>query len=544
MKPTISIIGGAGKMGQLMKKVFTKHGIRVYIIGRTTKQKTRMLKSSHAILFSVPLSEFQTALRGLPQKPLHNKLLVDCSSLVLANKKLLEKHSKNVAFLHCLFGPDVGNLHEQRIIVSPNNNMPPIFHRLLNALHKERANIIYATHAQHDKMMALVQALSHHSAIALAKTLHESGATRKELDDFATLTFSLYTALIERIAEQPAEVWAGIQFYNPLFIPLLGQYQKNIKELGRIIQQKNQKAFQNVFEEIRSFWHQKEPKAFFATLRETKHDFSATHVAVLGPQGTFSHEALIVWRPECKPAFFDTISEAFDAIHSGKLRQALLPLENSLEGTVRETIDGLYRHKTLKIIGEVVLPVKQCLAGYDARVSPHNIKYIYSHPQALSQCRKHLAAHYPRTIHMLTPSTAMAFKKIKNEARLDAFAVGPALAAEIYGLSVVARDIQDKPNNKTLFVAIAKKPPQYPATMPYLFLTIHPRKDRPGLLYDILGVFKKGGINLSKIESRPSQEKLGSYIFYLKADLSSNDRRRSAVIQSLRRFGAVTILSI
>ena len=544
MKPTISIVGGEGKMGQLMKKVFTKHGIRVYIIGRTTKQKTRMLNSSHAIFFSVPLREFKTALHDLPKKPLYNKLLVDCSSLVLTNKKLLETYSKNVAFLHCLFGPDVDSLRDQRIIMSSQNNVPKIFHQLLAAMSSERAIITTATHDAHDKMMASVQALSHHSAIALAKTLQEIGATRKDLDDFSTLTFSLSTALIERIAEQPAELWAGIQFYNPLFAPILERYQKNIRALGRVVQQKDRKAFQNIFEEIRLFWHRKEPKTFFTALRNTKHQFDSARVAILGPAGTFSHEALMTLNPALKPEFFETIYEALVAVHSGALHRALLPLENSLEGTVRETIDGLYRYKNVKIIGDVALPIKQCIAGYNHQIAPREITHIYSHPQALSQCRKYLTTHYPHATHILTPSTAAAFKKIKDVARLDALAIGPAIAAKMYGLPVIAYNIQDKSNNKTLFVVISKKTKRASVILPYLFLAIHPRRDYPGLLYDVLGIFKQKGINLSKIESRPSQEKLGSYIFYFKADVASNDWRRNAIIQSLRRFGSVTLLSI
>jgi prephenate dehydratase len=120
-----------------------------------------------------------------------------------------------------------------------------------------------------------------------------------------------------------------------------------------------------------------------------------------------------------------------------------------------------------------------------------------------------------------TPSTASAFEKIKGEGLVDSIAIGPKIAAEIYGLKVIKEDVQDEGNNETSFVVI-KRESSESSSADKTTIVVNPKVDRPGLLYDILEVFKGKGVNLSKIESRPSRDKLGSYIFYLTLDIGEN----------------------
>jgi len=200
---TVSVVGGEGKMGKLIAHTLSQQGMRVHSIGRNTKNKKQNIASSHAVLFSVPLLTLKKTLRALHKKELANKLLVDCSSLVLVNKSILKKYSKNTAFIHCLFGPNIDNLNGKGIVALKQEKKVDIaFEALLDAFTKQGARIVRATHKEHDEIMAHVQALSQFNAIALAKTLQESGVTRSTLDDFSTLTFSLSAALIERITEQ------------------------------------------------------------------------------------------------------------------------------------------------------------------------------------------------------------------------------------------------------------------------------------------------------------------------------------------------------
>ncbi|MDD5152555.1 MAG: prephenate dehydratase [Candidatus Pacebacteria bacterium] len=262
---------------------------------------------------------------------------------------------------------------------------------------------------------------------------------------------------------------------------------------------------------------------------------------VLGPEGSYSHEASIQYDKNIRPIFFDTIGGIIDAIANGKLSQAILPLENSIHGTVLETLDGIF-HNKLKIIEESIVDIRHALAGVERIVSPKNIDFIYSHSQALAQSARYLKKHYPKAKLVLTESTSASFKKIKDEQLKNALAIGPKLGAKIYNLNILAEDIQDEKNNQTRF-AIVSKVSKTKKILPYILLVIAPTKDRPGLLYDILAVFKDNNVNLAKLESRPTRNKLGSYIFYIKAEISGKDKKAKGILKKLNKFGKVTVMT-
>ncbi len=257
-------------------------------------------------------------------------------------------------------------------------------------------------------------------------------------------------------------------------------------------------------------------------------------IAVLGPKGSYSEQALCAYNPAAHPLFYKSIPDIIDAIAKGKVREALLPYENSIQGTVLETLDGIYRRR-LHITTEITVPIEQVIAGN----SRSKIVTIYSHPQALAQCARYLRKHYPRATQVETLSTAAAFALAKKQGK--GLAIGSAFAARTYGLNVLASSIQDVKNNRTLFVVVKKRlSKQRPS---FTLLGIHPKTDRPGILHDILGVFKKYKINLLKLESRPSRERLGEYIFYIKAELAADDVRQSKVLKALSMYGSVTLLT-
>ena len=264
-------------------------------------------------------------------------------------------------------------------------------------------------------------------------------------------------------------------------------------------------------------------------------------IGLLGPPGTFSQQATFQYDKTLQPVFFETISDIVNAVANNDVQEAILPFENSIEGTVRETLDGIYR-ENLKITDEMAVDIKHCIAGIDRRIPLCDIEYIYSHQQALAQCRGYIQKYYPRAKLVLTPSTSAAFQKVKNEGLINARAIGPRIAADIYKLSIIDENIQDKQTNKTLFVIVSKNPKK-PSKLKSTLLVIDPNKDKPGLLYAILGIFAKKRINLSKIESRPSQNNLGEYVFYLKADITKNNKAFNNIIEELETIGKTTIIT-
>ena len=178
-------------------------------------------------------------------------------------------------------------------------------------------------------------------------------------------------------------------------------------------------------------------------------------IGYLGPAGTFSEQAALLYVQGCPGELtpFGDVPELIMAVQSGALHCAVVPIENVLEGTVNITIDILAHETDLKIVGEQVLPVHQCLiAPYG--VKPDDIDRIVSHPQALAQCRHFLHAHFPRIPVYSVNSTAAGAMEVKKSS-LPMAAVANRRAAEIFGLNVLMENIEDKPNNCTRFVVLS-----------------------------------------------------------------------------------------
>lgn len=244
-------------------------------------------------------------------------------------------------------------------------------------------------------------------------------------------------------------------------------------------------------------------------------------VGYLGPQGTFTERAAILFSREY-PAHllsFSTIPQALSAVDKGEIELGIVPVENSIEGTVTITLDMLAHELDLFINGEIVLDIKHYLLVSQDNCRP--IKKIYSHPQALAQCRKYLAKHYPWAELVTTNSTAEAVQRVKDE-REGLAAIGSVWAGERYGLKVLDANISDNEINQTRFLIIGKK--NYALTNPTkTSLSLALKENKPGELYNILGIFAREQIDLSKIESRPAKDELGNYIFFLdcKTDIAT-----------------------
>lgn len=288
---------------------------------------------------------------------------------------------------------------------------------------------------------------------------------------------------------------------------------------------------------------------------KTKQNKTKKTIAVLGPAGSYSEQAAFQYDKNCKPEYFDTISEIIDELSTGIIDMAILPMENSVQGTVLETLDGIY-YNNLKIFDETVLDIRHSIAGLSDLVArgnrkgvankeeiADNIRFIYSHPQSLGQCAKYLKKNFPKAKLIPITSNSAAFKKIKEEKLIDALAVGPKICADIYGLSIVEEGIQDVSNNQTLFVVVSGSKTSQKSKLGHVLMVLAPGKDRPGLLFDMLHAFKKKNINLLKLESRPSRNKLGSYIFYVKAEVTGRDKKLAEIINELKEIGLVTVLT-
>ncbi len=253
-------------------------------------------------------------------------------------------------------------------------------------------------------------------------------------------------------------------------------------------------------------------------------------VAFQGEPGAYSQQAALGFfgaGVETLPQ--ESLEEVFLAVERGEASNGMVPVENSLEGSISRTYD-LLLDSPLKVCGEFNLRVSHCLIG-NPEVTLDRVKTVYSHPQALGQCQAFLRHLGCKAIPAM--DTAGSVKKLKDEGLLDAAAIGSARAAEIYGMKVLTRAIEDAPNNYTRFFALAKE--DAAPTGDDKTSLVFSVKDRPGSLFDFLRELADRGINLSKIESRPTRRKPWEYNFYLDFGGHRLDPRVQEVLKALEQ---------
>lgn len=231
-------------------------------------------------------------------------------------------------------------------------------------------------------------------------------------------------------------------------------------------------------------------------------------IGVLGPEGSFSEKAAKQWNGKAQLRYFDDIAGTVDALQQGKVDYSIVPIENSLDGSISLTLDLLMEYQ-LKITGEVIVQINHHLMS---KGSMQDIKVIMSIPQALSQCRKFIRKNFKNVEVRPALSTSHA-AKLASE-RESIAAIASRESANIYGLGILAENIQDMNENYTRFIVIGKTAP--PATgNDKTSIIVYLEKNRPGALYEILGEFACRGIDLTKIESRPAKKTLGDYLFHI-----------------------------
>lgn len=257
------------------------------------------------------------------------------------------------------------------------------------------------------------------------------------------------------------------------------------------------------------------------------------NVGYLGPRGTFTEQAArrifagqdVHWIP------YRTIPEILFDVEKGAIERGVVPIENAIEGSVALTLDVLVHEVDVPITAEYVLPVAHCLlVKPGAKIEA--IRSVHSHPQALAQCRQSLDKVLPGAVQRAATSTAEAAQLVAESDGTMA-AIGTSLAASLYGLEIAATDLQDYGGNATRFVAVGRKSPDRSGhdktSIVFAFGT-----DKPGNLYGVLKVFAQAHINLTKLESRPAKQSLGSYIFLVDMEGHTSDPAVAKALDEVR----------
>jgi prephenate dehydratase len=257
-------------------------------------------------------------------------------------------------------------------------------------------------------------------------------------------------------------------------------------------------------------------------------------VAFQGEPGAYSEDACFKYfgkGVQTKP--FPDFQMVFDSVERDKVTHAVVPVENSIEGSVAQVNDLLLDHD-LTISGEAVVPVKHYLMGYDD-ATLESIKEVMSHPQALGQCRKFLN-NYPDWVITPAYDTAGSARIVSEAKRVDVAAIASKRAASVYGLKILKEDIQSETANFTRFFVLEKNP--QPVQGADKTSIVFATKNVPGALHKCLGEFASRGVNLTKLESRPRRNKPWVYVFYADLDCSIDDASCHAAIGGLLKTGA------
>nr|WP_153736837.1 prephenate dehydratase [Aquibacillus halophilus] len=263
----------------------------------------------------------------------------------------------------------------------------------------------------------------------------------------------------------------------------------------------------------------------------------------MGPRGTFTKVAVdAIFNGENKQSY-TTIPECIDAVEQGEVKFSVVPLENAIEGSVNLTIDYLIQKKLLKIISEIVVPIRQHLMVHPLNQSNwKEINFVYSHSHAIAQCHHFLHSEMQEVRAEYMTSTGAAAKFVSDNPELKIGAIANQLAAEEYGLSIVQKDIHDFTNNHTRFVVLHKDNYELESKKMEIkghktTLIVSLGSDQAGALHQVLSVFAWRRLNLSKIESRPMKTGLGNYFFLIDVEEKMDDVHIPNAIAELESLG-------
>ncbi|MDS0281884.1 prephenate dehydratase [Haloarcula onubensis] len=246
----------------------------------------------------------------------------------------------------------------------------------------------------------------------------------------------------------------------------------------------------------------------------------------LGPSGTYSHRAARAVADDGDIEFAESMTAIVEAVADGEADRGVVPVENSIEGSVTESLDA-FTDYDVAVVREIITPIRHALLAQDERFS-----LVASHAQALAQCRGWLEEQYPGVDVEAVASTARGVERAREDP--DVAAIGhPDNAGD--GLQLLAEDIQDQSSNATRFVAVAPASERAAAGGKTSFI-IYPNADYPGLLLELLEAFADRDINLTRIESRPSGERLGDYVFHIDAAAGLYEERAQKALADIEEL--------
>jgi len=547
--PTIGIIGGRGKMGSVFADFFIKNGHKVLISDlNTTLTAEKLATDSDIVIISVPIDKTAEVIRKVVPLMRESQLLMDFTSVKEMPIREMMKSKSAVIGLHPMFN-DTTFGPGQKILMCPKRprHWLPWLRDIF--IKKGKFLLYEMSESEHDKLMSIVQCMVHFAEFAFGKALQERGLNVEGLLPFASPASALKIEIASRLLSQDANLYGNIQIASNYNMEVIDTFVKCSKNLAEIVRAKDLKGFEKYFNDAAKFLGPYKDKA------QKESDFvilnwlgkfdkkptieqkkcSSGDVAILGPEKSYSHFAAneISKKFKLKNELYFTlrIEDVFNLVSRKKVVAGIVPIENIIEGTIRETIDGLFKNN-VKIIGEIGIPIHHCLCALDKNAK---ITAIYSHPQGFKQSSRFLNKNFKKTEINFRPSTSSAFEYVKKLRLTDSAVIGSEEAARNYGFEIVTRNIENDHRNNTTFVLITHQNSRFKIrnTPRKTSIIFHFDKDSSGTLYQVLGEFAKEKINLTKIESRPAGHRLGDYVFLV--EFSGTVSRAKKALSAIKK---------
>lgn len=560
-KIKIGIIGGKGKMGQYFILFFKKYGYEVLISDLGTKlTNVELAEKCDVVIVSVPIEKTIEVIQEVAPFVKQDCLLMDLTSLKVEPVKAMLKSKAEVIGCHPMFAPTVSL--QNQIIILCKARSEKWYHWLKNLLEKAGAIVKELSAQEHDELMTVIQSLTHFTDITLAHSLKESGLPVQKFLEYQSPAYRLKLDMMGRILNQDAGLYGNMQIQNPHTNQVLKTYLKSVKDLMKIVKKKDLKKFVQYFQEGADYLGdfrekaQKESDLLIETLNQTTNSKLRTpnsknkDIAVLGPANSYSDLVAKKYTPEAKIYYAKNLREIFELVKVGKIKAGIVPIENKIEGSIRETMDLLFE-TDLQIEKKLVLPIRHCLAVLP-ETKKSEIKQILSHPQPLGQCENYIKKNFSKAEIVATSSTSEAMHQIIGKNLKNAAAIGSTESAQNLELKILAKNIGDEKENETHFYLVktasslklqatsekVQSPNSQQTSIAFYF-----KENAPGTLFGVLQEFNKTKLNLSRIESRPAGKKMGSYIFYLDFDGNLNEMKVKSVLEKItKKVGKLKIL--
>ena len=555
----IGIIGGTNGLGQSFAKFFMNkyaEAKTILVSGRSTQiTNQQIIEECDLVIFAVPIQATEELIKNSRQFVKKTQIWLDFTSIksqpMEAMRMATQDHPQlEYCGMHPLFGP-LDDISGQIIIYCPgqiSDNNLLIIKQLF-----EDFKLFELTAEKHDKVMGVVQCVSHFSDFVLGKTLQNlaSELSVDELLKFSSPAYRVKIDLIGRMFAQNPALYSAISIQNKYGLKMQQAFIQAAQELEIILKQKDEQALETEFLNIGHYLGDKFCQTAWAKTqkfleyegkiradqlslseklksREILDNKNTKYIgAIFGEENSHTDEASYLFKERSADTavkYFKNIFEVFDAVEHKELEWGIVPFENSTKGSVFDTLDELFDRKNIVITAAKENEIIQNLIGLkSAKLSA--IKTIISHPQALAQSQKFCRKNCPQAQVKNEYSTVIAANIVVQKQDATLAAIASKKTAQALGLTVLSSHIQEE-ENKTKFILIKHRDQINPKSYENLTITSFVfwfTADHAGNLANVLAFLADNKINLIKLDSRRASAKYGKYLFFLDAEISPDN---------------------